>query len=171
MAEHVRVAVIGGGAVGCSALYHFAQRGWTDALLLEQDELTSGSTWHAAGNCPTFSGAWGILKLQKYSADLYRRLAEDAAYPINYHVTGSVRLSHTDERLAEFRHVCGMARANGIEYAVLSPAELRDRYPLVETYGLNAAGCGSAGAAPSSPAAADASACAMNAASITPPST
>jgi dimethylglycine dehydrogenase len=139
MTEHVHVAVIGGGAVGCSALFHLARRGWTDALLLEQDELTSGSTWHAAGNCPTFSTAWGILKLQRYSAELYRALAEDADYPITYHVTGSVRLSHTAERLAELRHVCGMARANGIDYAILSPAELRARYPLVELHGLNAA--------------------------------
>ena len=139
MNEHVRVAVIGGGAVGCSALYHLARRGWTDALLLEQDELTSGSTWHAAGNCPTFSSAWGILKLQKYSAALYRALAEDPAYPITYHVTGSVRLSHTAERLAELRHVCGMARANGLDYAILSPAELRARYPLIELHDLNAA--------------------------------
>ncbi len=139
MVEHVRVAVIGGGAVGCSALYHFAERGWTDALLLEQDELTSGSTWHAAGNCPTFSTAWGILKLQKYSTELYRRLADDPAYPIGYHVTGSLRLSHGAERLAEFRHVRGMARANGIDYVVLSPTEARDRHPLLELHDLNAA--------------------------------
>jgi len=139
MAEHVRVAVIGGGAVGCSTLYHLARRGWSDALLLEQDELTSGSTWHAAGNCPTFSGSWGILRLQKYSADLYRELAADPSYPINYHVTGSVRLAHTEDRLAEFRHVRGMARANGIDYEVLSPAELRERYPLVELHDLRGA--------------------------------
>ena len=136
MAEHVRVAVIGGGAVGCSALYHLAALGWTDALLLEQDELTSGSTWHAAGNCPTFSTSWGILKLQAYSALLYQRLADIADYPIAYHVTGSVRLSHTRDRLREFFHVAGMARANGIDYAVLTPAELREKYPLAELHDL-----------------------------------
>lgn len=139
MAEHVRVVVIGGGAVGASALYHLAQAGWSDALLLEQDELTSGSTWHAAGNCPTFSGSWGILKLQKYSAELYQKLAADPAYPIDYHVTGSVRLSHTADRWREFRHVHGMARANGLAYELLSRAELRDRYPLVELHDLNGA--------------------------------
>jgi dimethylglycine dehydrogenase len=139
MAEHVRAAIIGGGAVGCSALYHLARLGWTDALLLEQDELTSGSTWHAAGNCPTFSGSWGILKLQHCSARLYQELAASPDYPIAYHVTGSVRLSHTAERLAELRHVCGMARAQGIEYAVLTPAELRERYPLAELHDLNGA--------------------------------
>jgi dimethylglycine dehydrogenase len=139
MAEHVRVVVIGGGAAGCSALYHLAQAGWTDALLLEQDELTSGSTWHAAGNCPTFSTSWGILKLQAYSARLYQRLGGIADYPIGYHVTGSVRLSHTADRLREFGHVQGMARANGVEYELLSPSELRDRWPLVELHDLNGA--------------------------------
>jgi dimethylglycine dehydrogenase len=139
MAEHVRAVIIGGGAVGCSALYHLAKLGWTELLLLEQDELTSGSTWHAAGNCPTFSGNWGILKLQKYSALLYQELAASPEHPIAYHVTGSVRLSHTKERLAEFRHVCGMARANGLDYAVLTPSELRDRYPFAELHDLNAA--------------------------------
>src|SRR5579863_6704061 len=97
--QQVRVVVIGGGAVGCSCLYHLAELGWTDAVLLEQNELTSGSTWHAAGNCPTFSTIPGVQKLQQYSASLYRVLAGDAGYPINYHVTGSVRLAHTPERM------------------------------------------------------------------------
>ena len=65
-----RVVVIGGGAVGCSALYHLALRGWTDCLLLEMNELTSGSTWHAAGNCPTFSGSWTVMKMQAYGPAL-----------------------------------------------------------------------------------------------------
>ena len=75
MTEHVKAVVIGGGVVGCSCLYHLARSGLTDALLIERDELTSGSTWHAAGNLPTFSTSWSILKLQKYSASLYRELA------------------------------------------------------------------------------------------------
>jgi dimethylglycine dehydrogenase len=79
--SHARVVMIGGGAVGCSALYHLAQRGWTDALLLEMDELTSGSTWHAAGNCPNFSGSWGLMKLQRYLTQLYARLAAEVDYP------------------------------------------------------------------------------------------
>ena len=139
MSEHVEIVVIGGGAVGCSVLYHLAKMGRADAVLLEQDELTSGSTWHAAGNVPTFSTSWGVMKLQQYSAKLYRELAADADYPINYHVTGSVRLAHTAERRDEFRHVASMARANGLEYALLSPAELRERYPLVETHDLDCA--------------------------------
>ena len=139
MTDRVRVVVIGGGAVGCSCLYHLCLRGWTDAVLLEQNELTSGSTWHAAGNAPTFSTGWGMLKLQQYSAALYRRLAEDPDYPINYHVTGSVRLAHTDERMDEYRYVLGLAHANGLDYELLTPAQLRERHPLVELEDLKGA--------------------------------
>ncbi|MBS0580521.1 MAG: FAD-dependent oxidoreductase [Proteobacteria bacterium] len=139
MVERVRVLIIGGGAVGCSCLYHFAQLGWSDVLLVERNELTSGSTWHAAGNCPTFSTGWGILKLQQYSAALYRRLSAAAEYPINYHVTGSVRLAHTTERMDEYQYVRGLAEANGLNYEILSPAQLRERHPLVALEGLHGA--------------------------------
>lgn len=136
MAEQARVVVIGGGVVGCSCLYHLARAGVKDALLIERDELTSGSTWHAAGNLPTFSTSWSLLKLQKYSAALYRQLAASREDPINYHLTGSVRLAHNRNRMDEFRHVQSMARANGLEYEILSPSELRERYPLMETHDL-----------------------------------
>ena len=139
MTEHARVVVIGGGVVGCSCLYHLAALGVKDALLLERDELTSGSTWHAAGNLPTFSTSWSILKLQKYSAALYRKLAASAENPINYHLTGSVRLAHGRNRMDEFHHVKSMAKANGLDYEILSPAELKDRYPLIETHDLEGA--------------------------------
>ncbi len=136
MAEHARVVVIGGGVVGCSCLYHLAALGVKDALLLERDELTSGSTWHAAGNLPTFSTSWSILKLQKYSAALYRKLAASSENPINYHLTGSVRLAHGRNRMDEFHHVKSMAKANGLDYEILSPSDLKDRYPLIETHDL-----------------------------------
>ncbi len=139
MVEQVRALVIGGGAVGVSALYHLALLGWRESLLLERSELTSGSTWHAAGNCPTFSTSWGALKVQKYSVDLYRRLAADPGYPINYHVVGSVRLAHTRERMDEFAHVRAMARANGLDYELLSPAQMRAKHPFAETHDLRGA--------------------------------
>ena len=131
-----QVVVIGGGIAGVSAAYHLCVRGWTDVVQLERDELTSGSTWHAAGNVPTFSTSWSVMRLQQYSADLYRRLAQEVDPPLSYHVTGSVRLAHTSERMAEFKHIASMARANGMEYAVLSPAELVERYPLARTHDL-----------------------------------
>jgi dimethylglycine dehydrogenase len=139
LAERVRVLVIGGGAVGCSCLYHLSAMGWRDSILLERDDLTSGSTWHAAGNVPTFATNPSLLKLQQYSAALYRRLGDDTGYPINYHLTGSVRLAHTAERMDEYRHVAAIAQASGLDYRILGPQELRQRYPLVELDDLKGA--------------------------------
>ncbi|MGI9246991.1 MAG: FAD-dependent oxidoreductase [Steroidobacteraceae bacterium] len=82
MKTQARVVVIGGGAVGCSALYHLTQLGLTDAVLLERDELTAGSTWHAAGNCPNFSTSWNVIKLQRHSTRLYSTLEHKTAYDI-----------------------------------------------------------------------------------------
>ena len=97
-----RVVIIGGGVVGVSTLYHLAKAGWTDCVLLEKNELTAGSTWHAAGNCPIFSTSWAVMNMQRYSLGLYARLAEEVDYPMNYHVTGSIRLAHSKERMQEF---------------------------------------------------------------------
>ena len=134
-----RVVVIGGGAVGASCLYHLAKAGWTDAVLLEKNELTAGSTWHAAGNVPTFSSSWSIMNMQRYSAELYRGLAEAVDYPMNYHVTGSVRLGHSRERRMEFGRVLQMGRHQGMELELLEPGEVRTRYPFLETHDLTAA--------------------------------
>ncbi|MBM4212383.1 MAG: FAD-dependent oxidoreductase [Gammaproteobacteria bacterium] len=138
MKTHAEMVIIGGGAVGCSALYHLTQLGVTDAVLLERDELTAGSTWHAAGNCPNFSTSWNLIKLQRHSTRLYSQLAQRVGYDINYHITGSIRLAHTADRVDEFKHVVSQARAQGIEFEMLTPAELRDRYPFVTTDDLKA---------------------------------
>ena len=134
-----RVVIIGGGAVGASALYHLAKAGWTDCVLLEKNELTAGSTWHAAGNVPTFSSSWSIMNMQRYSASLYRDLGAEVDYPMNYHVTGSVRLGHSRERLQEFQRVVGMGRYQGMDLNILSPDEIRAIYPFVETHDLTGA--------------------------------
>ncbi|MEC9342263.1 MAG: FAD-dependent oxidoreductase, partial [Pseudomonadota bacterium] len=131
-----RVVVIGGGAVGASCLYHLALAGWNDCVLLEKNELTAGSTWHAAGNVPTFSSSWSIMNMQRYSAELYRGLAEAVDYPMNYHVTGSVRLGHSRERMQEFARVVGMGRYQGMDLDILNPDEIRSRYPFAETHEL-----------------------------------
>ena len=136
MKSHARVVVIGGGAVGCSALYHLTELGVTDAVLLERDELTAGSTWHAAGNCPNFSTSWNLIKLQRHSTRLYAGLAAQVGYEINYHVTGSIRLAHTRDRVDEFRHVASQARAQGIEFEMLTPAEVAARHPFLSTDGI-----------------------------------
>ena len=131
-----RTVVIGGGAVGASCLFHLAKRGWTDSLLLEKNELTSGSTWHAAGNVPTFSASWSIMNMQRYSAELYRRLADEVGYPMNYHVTGSIRLAHSDDRMREFERVVGMGRYQGMDVRICPVEELGDHYPFLETHDL-----------------------------------
>jgi len=136
MKSHARVVVIGGGAVGCSALYHLTRLGWTDVVLLERDELTAGSTWHAAGNCPNFSTSWNILKLQRHSTALYERLAQEVGYDINYHVTGSIRLAHTADRVDEFRHVASQARAQHLDFELLSPSQIKARHPFLELDGI-----------------------------------
>lgn len=133
---HARVVIIGGGSVGCSSLYHLAKMGWTDCVLLEKNELTSGSTWHAAGNCPTFSGSWSIMKMQAYSNHLYTRLGQDVDYPMNYHVTGSIRLAHSIERMREFEHVCSMARYQGVDLEMMSAEEMKKTYPFLETHDI-----------------------------------
>jgi dimethylglycine dehydrogenase len=137
--SQARVVIIGGGAVGVSALYHLAKAGWTDCVLLEKNELTSGSTWHAAGNVPTFSSSWSVMNMQRYSAQLYRGLADEVGYPMNYHVTGSVRLAHTKERMQEFARVKSMGRHQGMEIDILGLDELRSRYPFLETHDLRGA--------------------------------
>ncbi len=131
-----RVVIIGGGAVGASCLYHLARAGWTDCVLLEKNELTAGSTWHAAGNVPTFSTSWAIMNMQRYSTELYRGLSEAVDYPMNYHVTGSVRLGHSAERVQEFQRACGMGRYQGMNMQMLSPDEAKERYPFMETHDL-----------------------------------
>ena len=137
--SHARVVIIGGGAVGASCLYHLAKAGWTDCVLLEKNELTAGSTWHAAGNVPTFSSSWSIMNMQRYSASLYRELGDLVDYPMNYHVTGSIRLGHSKERLQEFKRVVGMGRYQGMDLDILSPDQIKSKYPFLETHDLTGA--------------------------------
>lgn len=139
MKSHARVVIIGGGVAGTSALYHLVKRGWTDCILLEMDELTSGSTWHAAGNVPTFSSSRNMIKLQHYSTRLYASLAVDPDYPINYHQTGSIRLAQNHQRMEEFQHVTAMANAMGIEYEMLDVAAIKSKHPFLEDHDLQGA--------------------------------
>lgn len=131
-----RVVIIGGGVVGTSTLYHLAKAGWTDCVLLEKNELTAGSTWHAAGNCPNFSGSWAVMNMQRYGLEMYRTLADDVDYPMNYHVTGSLRLAHSKERMQEFERVSGMGRYQGLEMPIMSPTEMQEYHPFMETHEL-----------------------------------
>jgi len=131
-----RVVIIGGGVVGVSGLYHLAKMGWTDCVLLEKNELTAGSTWHAAGNCPSFSTSWAVMNMQRYSLSLYAGLSEEVDYPMNYHVTGSIRLAHSKERMQEFERAVSMGRYQGMDLHMMTNAEMKEAYPFMETHDL-----------------------------------
>ena len=136
MKSHARVLVIGGGIAGCSTLYHLTKMGWSDVVLLERAELTSGSTWHASGNVPNFSPSLNIMKMQSYSIGLYERLEEETGQDVGLHMTGSLRLADNAERMDEYRRIVAMARLAGIEFALIGADEIKDRYPFIDTGGL-----------------------------------
>lgn len=131
-----RVVIIGGGAVGASSLYHLAKAGWTDCVLLEKNELTAGSTWHAAGNVPTFSTSWSVMNMQRYSTELYARLGDEVDYPMNYHQTGSIRLAHSKERMQEFQRAKGMGLYQGMDLDILGVDQIEPLYPFIKTHDL-----------------------------------
>ncbi len=136
MKTHARVVVIGGGIGGVSVLYHLTREGWTDVVLVERDELTSGSTWHAAAQVTQFGVNQTMVALKRHSIDLYRELAGDPEYPINYHITGGMRLAHTRAQVDTYRHFVGMAAGVGVEMEFIDAAEAGRRHPLLQADGL-----------------------------------
>src|SRR5215470_5063297 len=124
-----RVVVIGGGILGCSVLYHLAHLGWSDAVLLEQGELTQGSTWHAAGNTPHFSTSLALSRLHHYGVALYQQLEGETGQPVGFHKTGSLRLASTRDRMDEWRHHLGKARYLGLPYELIGPNEIKALHP------------------------------------------
>ncbi|MEN8840818.1 MAG: FAD-dependent oxidoreductase [Octadecabacter sp.] len=131
-----RVVIIGGGVVGTSTLFHLTRAGWSDCVLLEKNELTAGSTWHAAGNCPNFAANWAVMNMQRYGLELYRGLGDLVDYPMNYHVTGSLRLAHSKERMQEFEKVSGQALYQGLEMPIMTNDEMKALHPFLETHDL-----------------------------------
>ena len=132
--DHVRVAVIGGGVMGVSLLYHLTKLGWSEVTLLEKSELTAGSTWHAAGLCTHFAHNVTIMTLRAHSIRLYKALlpAETGA-PVGFHPSGALRVTRNPNRIDEFRQVQGLGRFAGHDFHILAPDELRDLHPLAET--------------------------------------
>ena len=129
MKTQADIVIIGGGAVGLSILYHLAKAGATDALLIEKNELTSGSTWHAAGNIPTYANSWGGMRAGNYAWRLYRELAEEVDYPITYRHTGAFWPAHTRDRMDLFRHLIGISKGLGYDMAMLTPSEMDAMHP------------------------------------------
>ncbi|WP_299820263.1 FAD-dependent oxidoreductase [uncultured Jannaschia sp.] len=127
-----RVVVIGGGVVGCSVAYHLAQLGW-DPLLLERRRLTSGTTWHAAGLIAQLRATPAMTRLAKYSQELYGRLEAETGLATGFRRTGSITVALSDDRREEIARQAAMARAFGVEVEEISPAEVKRRYPHLET--------------------------------------
>ena len=136
MRNEARVVIIGGGIAGASALYHLTKMGWTDVMLIERDELTSGSTWHAAAQVTQFGGNQTFVLLKRHSIDLYRELAADDEFPINYHITGGMRLAHTEDQMDIYRHYVQMAKGVGIDFELIDGAEAGRRHKLMSSDGL-----------------------------------
>jgi len=134
-----KVAVIGGGVAGCSLLYHLARLGWTDVVLLEQNELTSGSTWHAAGLCTQFNQSYNLMGLLRRSVALYETLEDETGQAVDYHRCGSVRIATTQDRLHQFHHVAGIAANVGVPLEIVSPERAGELFPLMDPAGVIAA--------------------------------
>lgn len=137
MKTQTDVVVIGGGIAGCSTIYHLTQEGITDCMLLERDELTSGTTWHSAAQVTNFGGNQTMVGLKTHSIKLYKELADDPEYPINYHhATGGLRLATTQDHLDGYNHFLSMAKGMGVDFELIDPEESKRRHPIITTDGL-----------------------------------
>ena len=138
MKTHVKALVIGGGAVGAGIAYHLAKAGW-DTMLLERDELTAGSTWHAAGLLPLFNMSYATSHIHEYSVDFYKKLEAETGLNAGFSVVGNLRMAQTRARMDEFMLYATTAETVGIPYEWLSPAQIKDRWPLIRTEDLEGA--------------------------------
>ena len=132
MRDEVRVAIIGGGAMGVGLLYFLAHEGWTDTILIEKDELTSGSTWHAAGLIPHFIGDLNMAKVHRDTADLYKVIEEETGMHSGWHGCGAVRLARYDNEVDWFYYVKGILQYIGVECHLLGPSEITEVAPLLD---------------------------------------
>ncbi len=139
MKTQVKALVVGGGAVGTSIAYHLAKAGWNDVMLVERDELTSGSTWHAAGLLPLFNMSYATTHIHKYSVDFYKTLEEETGLNAGFAVVGNLRMAQTNERMDEYMLYASTAETCGVNYEWLSPEEIKERWPLIRTDDLKGA--------------------------------
>ncbi len=136
MKSHARVVIIGGGMMGVGLLYHLAEAGWDDCILVEKGELTSGSTWHAAGQCPSFIADYNMAKIHHYSNTLYPKLEEMTGQAISWHGCGGIRLATRPEELDYFRLVQGIAANVGFRMEIIDPDEIKRLNPFMDTTGV-----------------------------------
>jgi dimethylglycine dehydrogenase len=136
MRTNARVVVIGGGVVGVSTLYHLAKKGWSDVVLCERRELTSGSTWHAAGLLPLFILSYSVGQIHKYSVALYDTLEAETGQNVGFRKVSNIRLARTRDRWDEYMYYAGVARTIGVRVNLLTPDDVKAIWPLCETDGL-----------------------------------
>ncbi len=136
MQTSARVVIIGGGIMGASLLYHLAELGWTDTMLIEKDELTSGSTWHAAGQCPNITGSFNLAKMHAYSNDLYPRLEGLTGQYVSWHASGGIRLATNERELAWMKYIQGYSKIIGFDMEIIGPDEIRRINPFLTTDGV-----------------------------------
>ena len=136
MINQARVVVIGGGVMGAGLLYHLAEEGWSDCLLIEKGELTSGSTWHAAGQCPSFIADYNMAKIHDYGVRLYPRLEELTGQYVSWHGCGGIRFALKPAEVEWFHHVASVGKLIGFECEIIDPAKIRQLNPLVKTDGV-----------------------------------
>ncbi|MBL4873336.1 MAG: FAD-dependent oxidoreductase [Rhodobacteraceae bacterium] len=139
MKTHVKACVVGGGVVGASIAYHLAKAGWDDVVLLERDELTSGSTWHAAGLLPLFNMGYATTHIHDYSVKFYKELEAETGLNAGFSVVGNLRMAQTEERMDEYKLYATTADSVGIEYEFLTPDQVKSRWPLINTEDLKGA--------------------------------
>jgi dimethylglycine dehydrogenase len=132
MKNTARVVVIGGGVVGVSVLYHLTKAGWRDVMLIERSELTSGSTWHAAGGMHTVNGDPNVAKLQQYTINLYKELEQISGQSCGLHITGGLMLAGTPERLDWLKMTVARGRYLGMDLELIDMAETKKRHPLLD---------------------------------------
>lgn len=133
MKTHARVVIIGGGSLGVNLLYHLTKEGWTDCLLIEKGELTSGSTWHAAGLCSNFIGNMTVAQIHEYTIRLYNEiLPEETGDPSVFHQTGSLRIGHSEVEEEWFRNLESRSKSVGCEFNLISKEEAKQRHPFVD---------------------------------------
>jgi dimethylglycine dehydrogenase len=136
MRTHARAVVIGGGVVGVSTLYHLAKKGWSDSLLIERRELTSGSTWHAAGLLPLFNLSYSVGQIHKYSVALYQTLEQETGLDPGLRQVSNIRLARTRDRMDEYHYYAGVAQTIGVKVKFLSPKEVKEIWPLCNVEGI-----------------------------------
>lgn len=136
MKTHAQAVVIGGGVIGCSVLYHLTKLGWTDVVLLERDELTSGSTWHAAANIHGLHDSANISRLQHYTMNLYNSLEEETGQSCGVFQPGSLYLAQTENREHQLKLQAAKAELYGMNFYEITREEAEEKHPLVNFEGI-----------------------------------